>query len=140
MCSLRKKESTAGIVTCNIISRFTVPLLERRARMRTRTSAGGIEHSFKDGDSSHVEFVCFGYKRDKDGALCPDEPNVSIMPQMLRCGFRTPAWVRYQTGCINRTFLTHGEKSVGGDKPSRNCSKMKHRKCDTPENLGAGFI
>lgn len=49
----------------------------------SRNIRWGIEHSFKDGTSGYAEFVCFGYKRDKDGALCPDEPNASILRRMF---------------------------------------------------------
>ena len=49
----------------------------------SRNIRWGIEHSFKDGTSGYAEFVCFGYKRDKDGALCPDEPNASIVRRMF---------------------------------------------------------
>lgn len=36
-----------------------------------------------DGTSGYAEFVCFGYKMDRDGALCPDEPNASIVRRMF---------------------------------------------------------
>ena len=49
----------------------------------SRNIRWGIEHSFMDGTSGYAEFVCFGYKRDKDGALCPDEPNASIVRRMF---------------------------------------------------------
>lgn len=49
----------------------------------SRNIRWGIEHSFKDGTSGYAEFVCFGYKRDKDGELCPDEPNASIVRRMF---------------------------------------------------------
>lgn len=49
----------------------------------SRNIRWGIQHSFKDGTSGYAEFVCFGYKRDKDGALCPDEPNASIVRRMF---------------------------------------------------------
>lgn len=49
----------------------------------SRNIRWGIEHSFMDGTSGYAEFACFGYKRDQDGALCPDEPNASIVRRMF---------------------------------------------------------
>lgn len=78
----------------------------------SRNIRWGIEHGFKDGTSGYAAFVCFGYKRDKDGAFCPDEPNASIVRVCLRCGPPAPASVRYEIGCINRAFLPTGKSAL----------------------------
>ena len=92
----------------------------------SRNIRWGIEHSFMDGTSGYAEFVCFGYKRDQDGALCPDEPNASIVRRMFEMRPPAPASVLYQTGCTNRASLPREEKSAGAEKPSRSCSRMKN--------------
>ena len=39
----------------------------------------GIKQGFRSGTSGYADFVCFGYKRDKNGELVIDEPNAEIV-------------------------------------------------------------
>ena len=39
----------------------------------------GIKQGFRSGTSGYADFVCFGYKRDKNSELVIDEPNAEIV-------------------------------------------------------------
>lgn len=43
----------------------------------------GIKRGFQSGRSGYADFVCFGYKRDDDGKLAIDEPDVRIVRKIF---------------------------------------------------------
>ncbi len=100
----RRRGSQPGSLRA-VLSHGLLCLRANAERERKPEYPLGIEHSFMDGTSGYAEFVCFGYKRDQDGALCPDEPNASIVRRMFEMRPPAPASVLYQTGCTNRASL-----------------------------------
>ena len=49
----------------------------------SRSIKWGIKRGFTSGKSGYADFVCFGYKRDRNGELIIDEPNAEIVRRLF---------------------------------------------------------
>ena len=122
----KKKGFAAGIVTCSIISRSTVPSRKRRARTQAGISAGASSTASWTEPLAMRSLSALDIKGIRMVRFVPMSRTPPSYAGCLRCGPPAPASVLYQTGCTNRASLPREEKSAGAEKPSRSCSRMKN--------------